>query len=281
MSSARKPEWLKVRLPSGDGYFSMVRMLKENGLHTVCQEAHCPNIAECFGRKTATFMILGDTCTRNCAYCDVKHGRPDAPDTEEPSRIARAVKELGLRYVVITSVARDDLEDGGASMFARTIEGIRELNPDCKTEVLIPDFQGDEKALQKVLDARPDMLNHNIEVVRRLFPMMRAHGDYDRSLGVLEKAKECSVTKSGFMVGLGETKQEIIDTMEDLCSVTDILTIGQYLRPSEEHARVFRYYTPGEFEELKQAGLDMGFRHVESGPLVRSSYHAGDYGSLL
>ena len=272
---------MDIRLPSGEGYFNLVRLLRENNLHTVCQEANCPNIAECFGKRTATFMILGDTCTRNCAYCGVKHGRPSDVDSGEPSRIARAVWELGLRYVVITSVTRDDLEDGGASMFARTIGEIRRLNPGCKVEVLIPDFQGNEKALEKVLQARPDVLNHNIEVVKRLFPLMRAQGDYKRSLEVLKKARGCSITKSGFMVGLGETKEEIISTMEDLCGLADILTIGQYLRPSEGHARVFRYYTPDEFEELKQAGLEMGFRHVEAGPLVRSSYHAEDYGSLL
>jgi len=259
----------------------MVKLLKRHRLHTVCQEAHCPNIADCFNRKTATFMILGDICTRDCQYCDIRHGQPGGVDLGEPARVARAVGELGLHYVVITSVTRDDLEDGGASMFARTIGEIRRLNPDCRVEVLIPDFEGDNGALQKVLDARPDVLNHNIEVVRRLFPHMRAQGDYERSLSVLKHAKECSVTKSGFMVGLGETRDEIIKTMKDLRSVTDILTIGQYLRPSDAHARVIRYYTPKEFEGLKQTGLDMGFKHVESGPLVRSSYHAKDYSILL
>lgn len=273
-----KPDWLKVGLPSSTEYFDLVRLLKQNSLHTVCQEANCPNIAECFGKGTATFMILGDTCTRNCGYCNVGHGVPRIVDVREGERIAHAVKELGLRYVVITSVTRDDLKDGGAAMFAQTIYEIRAVSPDCKIEVLIPDLRGDKKSLQKILDARPDILGHNLEVVKRLFPLARAQGDYERSLNLLKTARQCSVTKSGFMVGLGETKEEIIATMEDLCSVTDILTIGQYLQPTREHLPVVRYYTPQEFKEFKEIGREMGFRHVESGPLVRSSYHAGEYG---
>jgi lipoic acid synthetase len=278
LMNSPKPDWLRVELPSGANYFELVNLLKKNSLHTVCQEAYCPNIGECFSKKTATFMILGNVCTRDCAYCSVKHGVPSGLDEGEPERIARAVGELGLHYVVITSVTRDDLCDGGASVFAGTIQAIREAHPDCKIEVLIPDFRGDKRALQKVLDARPDVLNHNIEVVKRLFPIARTQGSYERSLNLLKSAKKCSVTKSGFMVGLGETKDEVIETMQDLCSVTDILTIGQYLQPSREHMDVIKYYTPGEFKEFKEIGLKMGFNHVEAGPLVRSSYHAQDYG---
>jgi len=276
--SSPKPDWLKVGLPSGDEYFDLIKLLKQNSLHTVCQEANCPNIAECFGKKTATFMILGGTCTRNCGYCNVTHGKPRPVDVREGERIAHAVKELGLRYVVITSVTRDDLEDGGAGAFAETIYEIRKANPDCKIEVLTPDFKGDKRSLQKVLDAGPDVFGHNLEVVKRLFPVARAQGDYKRSLNLLKTAKKCSVTKSGFMIGLGETKEEIITTMEDLSGVVHLLTIGQYLQPRREHLPVARYYTPEEFKEFKEIGERMGFDHVESGPLVRSSYHACDYG---
>jgi len=264
-------------MPSGPGYLELVKLLKQASLHTVCQEANCPNIAECFGKKTATFMILGDTCTRSCKYCNVSHGVPKAVDLREGARIARAVKSLGLRYVVITSVTRDDLKDGGAAVFAKTIYEIRVVDPDCMIEALVPDFKGDERALQHVLNAHPSVLNHNIETVERLFPVARPQGDYKRSLNLLKAAKKCSVTKSGFMVGLGETKEEVIKTMQDLCNAADILTIGQYLQPTTEHLPVVKYYTPGEFRELKGIGEKMGFKHVESGPLVRSSYHAGDY----
>jgi lipoic acid synthetase len=273
-----KPDWLRVSLPSGQEYFEVAKLLKRGNLHTVCQEANCPNIAECFGRRTATFMILGDTCTRSCGYCNVRHGRPRAVDSEEPKRVARAVRELGLRYAVVTSVTRDDLDDGGAGVFAETIREIRIHDPECRIEVLIPDLGGDGRALQKVTDAKPDIINHNIEVVERLFPAARPQGDYQRSLNLLKEAKKCSVTKSGFMLGLGETGEEVVKTMEDLCSVTNILTIGQYLQPTRDHLPVVRYYTPKEFDEFKEIGEGMGFRHVESGPLVRSSYHAREYG---
>jgi lipoic acid synthetase len=223
-------------------------------------------------------MILGDTCTRSCGYCDVKHGTPQKADVREGERIARAVKELGLHYVVITSVTRDDLRDGGAAMFAKAVYEIRVVDPDCAIEVLVPDFNGNLRALRNVLNAHPTILNHNIETVERLFPAARPQGDYRRSLNLLKEAKKCSVTKSGFMVGLGETREEILKTMRDLCSVTDILTIGQYLQPTKDHMPVVRYYTPEEFKEFKEIGLAMGFKHVESGPLVRSSYHAREYG---
>jgi len=282
--NAPKPEWLRVGMPSGQAYFDLLRLLKQKNLRTVCQEANCPNIAECFGKRTVTFMILGDTCTRDCKYCNVTHGIPKPLDPGEAARIARAVKELGLKYTVITSVTRDDLPDGGASLFAKTIYEIRIIDPECKIEVLIPDFMGSSEALQTVLDFHPDVLNHNIEVVKRLFPVARPQGDYKRSMKLLKEAKERSVrhnsipvTKSGFMVGLGESKEEIIETMRDLDGFVDILTIGQYLQPSKEHLPVVRYYTPEEFKELKEIGLSMGFKHVEAGPLVRSSYHAGEY----
>ncbi len=279
-SPRRKPDWLKVELPSGDGYFGLVRLLKRYGLHTVCQEANCPNIAECFSKKTATFLILGDTCTRSCRYCNVKHGKPREVDAAEPERVAGAVKKLGLHYIVVTSVTRDDLKDGGASVFAETIGGIRGASPGCKIEVLIPDFKGDMRALQTVLDAKPDVLGHNLEVVKRLFPKARPRGDYERSLDLLRTAKEAgAVTKSGLMAGLGESNEEMLEAMGDLCSVTDIITIGQYLQPTTGHLPVARYYPPAEFEKLKAAGLEMGFKHVEAGPLVRSSYHASEYGA--
>ena len=267
-------------MPSGNGYFELVRLLKQSSLHTVCQEANCPNIAECFGKKTATFLILGDTCTRDCKYCDVAHGVPKPVDAGEGARIARAVKALGLKYVVITSVTRDDLPDGGADMFAKAVLEIRIIDPDCKIEVLIPDFKGDKKALKKVLDSHPTILNHNIEVVKRLFSAARPQGDYGRSLDLLKTAKKCSVTKSGFMVGLGETQEEIIETMEDLAPFVDVLTIGQYLQPTSDHLPVAKYYAPEEFKGFKEMGEQMGFSHVESGPLVRSSYHAGEYAGL-
>ncbi len=265
-------------MPSGEEYFRICRIIKENRLHTVCQEANCPNIGECFGMGRATFMILGDTCTRNCRYCDVKHGKPKGLDAEEPKRVAKAVGLMGLRYVVITSVSRDDLEDGGASIFAETIREIRGETPDCSIEVLIPDFGGRRRSLKTVLKEKPDVLNHNIETVRRLFPKVRPGGKYDRSIRILREAKKEVTTKSGFMVGMGETWEEIIETMRDLRGVADILTIGQYLQPSEKHLPVERYYHPSEFEKMKEIGYGMNFKHIESGPLVRSSYHAGDYG---
>lgn len=264
-----KPEWLRVGMPSGEEYFSLVRLLKQNNLHTVCQEANCPNVAECFGRGRATFLILGSVCTRSCGYCNVRHGAPDGLDSREPERVARAVGELGLRRVGITSVTRDDLEDGGASAFSEAVHAVRKTNLECKIEVLIPDFKGDKKSLRKVIDAGPDVLGHNLETVRRMFPIARRQGDYDRSLNLLREAHKSCTTKSGFMVGLGEAREEIVEAMEALHDVADILTICQYLQPSLRHLNVVKYYTPGEFKEFEELGLSMGFRHVESRPLVR------------
>jgi lipoic acid synthetase len=247
-------------------------------LHTVCEEARCPNIGECWHHGTATFMILGDVCTRACAYCAVSHGRPAAIDPAEPERVARAVEALGLKYVVITSVDRDDVPDGGASMFAETIRRTRARRPECRIEVLIPDFQGREPSLTAVLDARPDVLNHNTETVPRLYRAARSGGRYTRTLSLLDRSRRYAPdvpTKTGLMVGLGETREELVTVFDDLCQVgCEILTIGQYLRPSAVHAPVARYYNPEEFDELKQIAIGCGFRHVEAGPLVRSSYHA-------
>lgn len=279
-SASRLPPWLKVRLPAGENYLRVKSLVDGHKLHTVCQEAHCPNIGECWGAGTATFMILGDICTRSCAYCAVTTGRPQGVDVLEPVRLARTVKVMGPGYVVITSVNRDDLPDGGASIFAGCIEAIRRVKPECKVEVLIPDFMGDWDALATVVRAKPVVLNHNIETVRRVFRRVRPKGRYQRSLDLLAKVKEMDpsmVTKSGMMVGLGETRAEILETMADLRAVgCQILTIGQYLRPtpSARHVPVERFYPPEEFQELAAAGRAMGFRHVEAGPLVRSSYHA-------
>ena len=274
----RHPDWLKVKLGSGPNFSSVKTLLRGAKLHTICEEAKCPNIAECFGRGTAVFLILGNVCTRNCRYCNVGHGRPLPPDEDEPVHVAQSVKQLGLHYVVITSVTRDDLPDGGAAMFSATIQEIRALVPECKIEVLIPDFQGVEQPLQTVLAAEPHVVNHNIEVVASLFPTIRPQGEYQRSLTLLKSIKEKSSevrSKSGFMVGLGETDDEIQQTMEDLYDArVDFLTIGQYLQPSKRHAPIERYYTPEEFSRFKDLGESIGFDHVESGPLVRSSYHA-------
>jgi lipoic acid synthetase len=253
-------------------------LMRDLGLHTVCEEASCPNIGECWGHGTATFMILGDICTRSCSYCAVSHGRPAPVDMTEPERVAKAVRTLGLSYVVITSVDRDDLPDGGASIFSDTIGEVRSSSPGCRIEVLIPDFQGQEAALRTVLDARPDVLNHNTETVPRLYRMARSGGRYARTLELLRRARAYAPdvpTKTGLMVGLGEEREEIVATLTDLREVDcQILTIGQYLRPTEGHAPMARYYHPDEFLQLKTVALDMGFVHVESGPLVRSSYHA-------
>ena len=281
MTTARRlPEWLKVKAPGSAGYLELRQVVRSEGLNTVCEEAHCPNIGECWDRGTATFMVLGDICTRACSYCAVNTGMPTTLDLQEPVRLAETVERLGLRYAVITSVDRDDLPDGGAFIFAQCIRQIRKRLPSCKVEVLIPDFQGDEDALAKVMDAKPDTLNHNIETVRRVFGRVRPKGDYDMSLELLENAKRLdagAVTKSGMMVGLGESWDEIVETMRDLRSVDcDLLTIGQYLRPSGKHASLARWYTPGEFDELRREGEALGFRHVASGPLVRSSYHADE-----
>ena len=281
MTTARRlPEWLKVKAPGSAGYLELRQVVRSEGLNTVCEEAHCPNIGECWDRGTATFMVLGDICTRACSYCAVNTGMPTTLDLQEPVRLAETVERLGLRYAVITSVDRDDLPDGGAFIFAQCIRQIRKRLPSCKVEVLIPDFQGDADALAKVMDAKPDTLNHNIETVRRVFGRVRPKGDYDMSLELLENAKRLdggAVTKSGMMVGLGESWDEIIETMRDLRSVDcDLLTIGQYLRPSGKHAPLARWYTPPEFDELRREGEALGFRHVASGPLVRSSYHADE-----
>ena len=273
-----KPEWLKVRAPGSPSYTRLKGIMRELQLHTVCEEAQCPNIGECWHHGTATFMILGHVCTRMCSYCAVSHGRPEPVDAAEPSRVANAIHQLALNYVVITSVDRDDLPDGGASIFAETIRETRARLPECRIEVLIPDFQGNEAALQAVLDARPDVLNHNTETVPRLYRMARSGGRYSRTLELLDRSRTYAPhipTKTGVMVGLGEQHDELVDVFSDLREVgCGILTIGQYLRPSAAHAPMVRYYHPDEFRELKQIALDLGFVHVESGPLVRSSYHA-------
>ena len=273
-----KPDWLKVRAPGSPSYLRLKSIMRDLNLHTVCEEARCPNIGECWNHGTATFMILGDVCTRACSYCAVSHGRPGAVDTAEPERVAHAIQQLDLNYVVITSVDRDDLEDGGASVFAGTIAETRKRHPGCRIEVLIPDFKGKEGPLRTVLDAGPDVLNHNTETVPRLYRMARSGGRYSRTLELLDRARTMAPaipTKSGVMVGLGEARDELLSTFKDLRDVgCGILTIGQYLRPTQAHTPMTRYYTPDEFKDLKQAALEMGFVHVESGPLVRSSYHA-------
>ena len=274
----RKPRWLKVRAPGGSNYAEIRRLMRGLGLHTVCEEARCPNIGECWEHRAATFMVLGDVCTRNCAYCAVAHGTPVEYDPEEPIRLAQAVKLIGLQHVVITSVDRDDLPNGGAEIFAECAMEIHARLADTTVELLIPDFKGSERALRIVVEAGPDILNHNLETVQRLYRMARPGGDYQRALELLRLAKTMNsdlVTKSGIMCGLGEEWDELLGAMHDLCRQrVDLLTIGQYLRPSASHLPVARYYTPAEFDELRDAGLQMGFRHVESGPLVRSSYHA-------
>ncbi|MDT7042074.1 lipoyl synthase [Candidatus Nitronereus thalassa] len=272
----RLPSWFKVKLQPGRHYQEMRRLVEAHGLHTICEEARCPNIWECWNHRTATFLLLGDICTRRCHYCSVETGKPGAVDTQEPDRVAKAVQALQLRHAVLTSVNRDDLEDGGASIFAETVYAIRHVIPTCKVEVLIPDFQGSEGALARMMEAAPDILNHNVETVPRLFPSVRPQGKYPRSLELLHRAKAYGgKTKSGLMVGMGETPEEIHGVLRDLRSVEcDIVSIGQYLQPTKDHRAVDRYYTPQEFDEWKQVGLRLGFRHVESGPLVRSSYHA-------
>jgi lipoic acid synthetase len=324
----RRPPWIKVRAPTGEAYRDLKRLMRAQSLHTVCEEAHCPNMGECWAHRTATFLILGDTCTRNCRFCNVATGRPAPPDPDEPQRVARAVQAMGLKHAVITSVDRDDLPDGGASIFAAVIRRIRQLQPGCTVEVLIPDFRGRVGPLQTVMDARPDILNHNVETVPRLFRAVQPQCRYDWSLAVLRNAKtlwpeattgkgpEASLpvtqeaakaeiggqqssegfflrkkprrsapgffTKSGLMVGLGETADEVLDVMRDLRKLdVDILTIGQYLRPTKTHVPIARYYTPEEFDAFRQRGEEMGFKWVESAPLVRSSYHAEAQAGLL
>ena len=281
MSQRRHPDWLKVPLGGGEQYALVRKQLRKARVHTICEEAKCPNIGECFSRGTATFLILGNKCTRNCRYCNVSHGKPEPVDPDEPKNIAESVRKLGLSYAVITSVTRDDLKDGGATHFFKTITEIKTHNPNCQTEVLIPDFKGDADALDTVLSAKPVVLNHNIEVVKSLFPTMRPQGDYHQSLQLLKKSKQINPsipTKSGFMIGLGETTDEILHLLDDLRTVeVDYLTIGQYLQPSLNHAQVKKYYTPSEFDFLKEKALEKGFVHVESGPLVRSSYRAESF----
>ena len=275
---APKPEWLKARAPMGENYHSLKRLARSLNLHTVCESAHCPNIGECWHHKTATFMMLGNLCTRRCGFCAVPKGRPEPIDFDEPRRVAEAVAKLGLLHAVVTSVNRDDDLLGGARIFAMVIDEVRRQAPGCSVEVLIPDFQGDPASIRTVVDARPDVLNHNTESVPRLYRVVRSGARYQRSLELLRYAKQLNpagITKSGVMVGLGEETHELLDVFRDLARVRcDILTIGQYLRPSRDHLPMARLYTPREFQELKSEALKMGFRHVESGPLVRSSYHA-------
>jgi lipoic acid synthetase len=273
-----KPEWLRAKAPVGDNFHNLKRLARGLGLHTVCESAQCPNIGECWNHRTATFMLLGDICTRRCGFCAVPKGKPEALDWDEPQRVAEAVATLGLKHAVVTSVNRDDDNVGGARIFAETIRQIRALTPDCRVEVLIPDFQGLEEPLRIVLDARPDVLNHNTETVPRLYRVVRSGARYQRTLDLLENAKKFSpgmVTKSGVMVGLGESMDELVEVFRDLGERgVDILTVGQYLRPSKDHLPIARFYTPAEFRQMKEEALRFGFRHVESGPLVRSSYHA-------
>jgi lipoic acid synthetase len=275
----RKPPWLKVRFPGGENYMRLKSLMRSQRLHTVCEEAHCPNIGECWEAGTATFMILGDTCTRACGFCAVKSGRPDsAPDPLEPVRVANAVREMGIAHAVITSVNRDDQPDGGAGIFAQTIKWVRRLSPGTSVEVLIPDFVGDWGALATVMAAQPEILNHNTETVPRLYGRVRPKAQYARSLELLRRAKQVdpgTVTKTGLMVGLGETRHELLQVFQDLLeSGVEVLTLGQYLRPGLKHLPLVRYYEPQEFDDLRSEALALGFRHVEAGPLVRSSYHA-------
>jgi len=271
-----KPNWLKVKLPAGKNYFDIKNLVTKNTLNTVCEDARCPNIAECWEMKTATFMILGDICTRSCGFCSIKTGKPEPLDWEEPERVAEAIFELGLKHAVITSVNRDELKNGGAEIYALTIKKIREKNPECNVEVLIPDFLGVLKALQIVIDAKPTILNHNLETVPRLYNIVRPQAKYERSLELLKISKVQNLkTKTGIMVGIGEKDFEIYKLMEDLREIDcDILTIGQYLQPTKNHLLVSRYVSPDLFGEYKRVGLEMGFKHIESGALVRSSYHA-------
>ncbi|RBW71282.1 lipoyl synthase [Bacillus taeanensis] len=277
----RKPEWLKIKLNTNENYTGLKKMMREKKLHTVCEEARCPNIHECWAvRKTATFMILGSVCTRACRFCAVKTGLPTELDLQEPERVAESVEQMGLKHAVITAVARDDLKDGGAQIFAETVREVRKRNPLCSIEVLPSDMNGNYEDLKTLMDAKPDILNHNIETVKRLTPRVRARATYERSLEFLRRAKEMNPsipTKSSIMIGLGETKEEIIETMDDLrANNVDIMTIGQYLQPTKRHLKVQKYWSPEEFAELKEIALSKGFSHCEAGPLVRSSYHADE-----
>jgi len=272
----RRPDWLKVRLPSGDNYREVLSMMRKSKLNTVCEEAKCPNLAECWNNRTATYMILGDTCTRTCGFCDVKSGRPTFLDWDEPNRVVQSVIDLGLKHVVITSVNRDELKDGGAAIFAKTVELIREKSPNCSIEILIPDFQGDEEAFKIIMKNPPDILNHNLETVQRLYHAVRPQANYQRSLNLIKWFKSKGMrTKSGIMVGIGEKTEEVLEIMKDLKNHNcDIMTIGQYLQPTKNHFPVDRYVTLEEFAMYKEEGKKLGFEAVESGPLVRSSYHA-------
>ena len=274
--SHKHPPWIRVKISQNDDVTRMRDLVRSHGLHTVCEGASCPNLSECWGRGVATFMILGSICTRNCRFCDVPPGKPEPPSCDEPARVADAIRLLGLRHAVITSVTRDDLPDGGAAIWAETIRQVRATNPDCRIEVLVPDFQGEIAALQIVFDARPDIFGHNLETIARLYAAARPQAVYSRSLDVLREAKQAGlVTKSGVMLGMGETFDEILTAMRDLRGVgCDLLSLGQYLRPTAEHLPVAYYWTPEEFEQLRREGERLGFRHVEAGPLVRSSYHA-------
>jgi lipoic acid synthetase len=280
LPNERRPDWLRVRLPVGDNYNDLKNLMRSKSLHTVCEEARCPNMGECWANRTATFMILGSVCTRSCGFCAVATGRPMALDWEEPRRVAEAVTQMGLKHVVVTSVNRDELHDGGATLFAATIRWIRRMNPECAVEVLTPDFKGSREALKVVMDAKPDVFNHNVETVPRLYRRVRPQAVYERSLEVLAWAKEMypeKPTKTGFMLGLGETHDEIVALLRDIrAHNVDIVTIGQYLRPSPQHLPIERYATPDEFRDYARIGREMGFRNVYSGPLVRSSYHAWD-----
>ena len=272
----KHPPWLRVKIGSNEQFVRMRQLVDANHLHTVCESASCPNIGECWGRGTATFMLLGNRCTRACRFCDVPPGQPENVDEAEPQRVAEAIRLLGLQHAVITSVTRDDLPDGGATLWAETIRQVRALNPACRIEVLIPDLQGAEAALRLVFEARPDILGHNLETVPRLYPLVRPQADYQRSLDVLRRAKAAKLlTKSGVMLGLGETLAEVSAVMRDLRDIgCDLLTLGQYLQPTQAHAPIAKYWTPAEFHQLQTEGEHLGFRHVEAGPLVRSSYHA-------
>ena len=278
MKTNRRPEWLRVRLPAGEGYLEIKKLLRSARLHTVCEEAHCPNIGECFNQRTATFLILGDVCTRGCRFCNVTKGVTQPIDPGEPERVALAAQQMGLRHVVVTSVTRDDISDGGAEQYANTISSIRSYSPESTIEVLIPDFSGNSDALSVVIRAMPDIINHNMETVPRLYRVVRPGAMYERSLMLLKQVKKSYpdiITKSGLMVGLGEEFEEIIDVMKDLIGVgCGVLTIGQYLSPGRQHLPVQRFYHPDEFDALRVRGREMGFTHIEAGPLVRSSYHA-------
>jgi len=281
ISRTPRPDWLKVRLPTGENYFRLKQTMRERNLHTVCEEARCPNVAECWGQGTATFMILGDVCTRTCGFCAVKTGLPEFLDTEEPKRVADAVEAMGLKHAVITSVNRDELPDGGSGIFAQTIEAVRERMPETNIEVLVPDFKGSRTALETVLAARPEILNHNIETVPRLYKHVRPGASFAQSVELLARSKEIApdiVSKTGLMVGLGETFDEVEAVMRELVDSAgvDVFTIGQYLQPTKEHLPVERFIHPDEFKALGERGREIGFRHVESGPLVRSSYHAAN-----